>query len=190
MDASALKTYKKKSFPVDKVRRFLEPGPIVLVSSGWKDQQNIFTMGWYAMMGYDLIGCYIWDANFSHEMIKRSKQCCINIPEIHLLDQAVAIGNSTGEEIDKFEEFGLTALKAKHVTTPLIKECFANFECEVVDTRMVRDYNFFVLQVVAAHVAVSPKYPKTFHYTGDGIFMLSGKHSNKAKLFDPQILKA
>ena len=29
----AAKTYDKKDFPVSNVRRFLEPGPIVLVSS-------------------------------------------------------------------------------------------------------------------------------------------------------------
>ena len=32
------KTYDKKDFPVSNVRRFLEPGPIVLVSSAWREQ--------------------------------------------------------------------------------------------------------------------------------------------------------
>jgi len=27
--------YKKKDFPVSEIRRFLEPGPVVLVSSAW-----------------------------------------------------------------------------------------------------------------------------------------------------------
>jgi hypothetical protein len=35
----------KKDFPTDNVRRLLEPGPIVLVSSAHKDQTNIMTMG-------------------------------------------------------------------------------------------------------------------------------------------------
>jgi flavin reductase (DIM6/NTAB) family NADH-FMN oxidoreductase RutF len=183
-----LKTYSKKSFPVDGVRRFLEPGPIVLVSSAYKGETNIMTMGWHAMMGYDAIGCYIWDENYSHELIKKSKECCINLPEVHLLDQTIAAGNSTGAEIDKFEEIGLTPTPAKRVKAPLIKECYANFECEVIDTRMVKEYNFFVMQIVAAHVATSPKYPKTFHYTGDGVFMLSGPHVDRRKLFKPEML--
>ena len=44
------------------------------------------------------------------------------------------------------------------------------------------------MQCVAARVAVAPKYPKTFHYTGDGVFMLSGEHVNKRKLFKPEML--
>ena len=58
--------YQKRDLPVAKVRRFLEPGPIVLVSSKWR--------------GPSLIGCYIWDANHSFEMLRRSKECVINIP--------------------------------------------------------------------------------------------------------------
>jgi flavin reductase (DIM6/NTAB) family NADH-FMN oxidoreductase RutF len=183
-----MKIYKKKAFPVDEARRFLEPGPIVLVSSAWKDETNIFTMGWHGMMGYDIIGCYIWDANYSYNMIKKSKQCCINVPETHLLDVAVSIGNSTGSEIDKFAEFGLTPQDAKKVQAPIIKECYANFECEVMDTRMVNQYSFFILQIVAARAAVSPKYPRTFHYTGDGVFMLSGERINKRRKFKPEKL--
>jgi hypothetical protein len=38
-----MKTYKKRDFPVDPIRRFLEPGPIVLVNSAWKSQMNIMT---------------------------------------------------------------------------------------------------------------------------------------------------
>jgi hypothetical protein len=40
-----MKAYDKKDFPVDRIRRFLEPGPIVLVSSAWSDKRrNLMTM--------------------------------------------------------------------------------------------------------------------------------------------------
>ncbi len=56
-----MKTYIKKDFPVHKIRRFLEPGPVVLVSSAWKGKDNIMTMGWYTVMEFSpsLIGCVI-----------------------------------------------------------------------------------------------------------------------------------
>lgn len=185
-----MKAYTKRKFPVTEVRRLLEPGPIVLVSSGWKEETNIFTLGWHAMMGYNLIGCYIWDENYSHNLIKKSKECCINIPEVHLLDQTIKVGNSTGAEIDKFGEFGFTAQPAKRIKSPLIAECYANLECKVIDTKMVKEYSFFILQVVEAHVAISPKYPKTFHYRGNGEFMLSGENISRRRLFKPEMLKS
>jgi len=43
--------------------------------------------------------------------------------------------------------------------------------------------------VVKANVAVSPKHPETLHYTGDGVFMVSGKIISRKKLFRPGILR-
>jgi flavin reductase (DIM6/NTAB) family NADH-FMN oxidoreductase RutF len=183
--------YTKTDFPVSNVRRFLEPGPIVLVSSAHKGETNIMTMGWHMIMEFvpSLIGCYIWTENHSFEMIRRSRQCVINIPTEDLAAKVVKIGNNSGSEIDKFAEFGLTAKPGKHVRAPLIDECFASFECKLADSSLIRKYSLFVFEVVKAHVATSPKYPKTIHYRGDGEFMISGANTRKyRKLFKPGML--
>ncbi len=67
--------YTKTDFPVSNVRRFLEPGPIVLVSSAHKGETNIMTMGWHMIMEFvpSLIGCYIWTENHSFEMIRKKQ---------------------------------------------------------------------------------------------------------------------
>jgi hypothetical protein len=62
----------------------------------------------------------------------------INIPTVDLVDQVVGIGNSTGGKLDKFKEFGLTAVAVEKVSAPLIKECYANFECRLADAGMIR----------------------------------------------------
>ena len=33
-------TFPKKDYPVSEIRRYLEPGPVVLVSSAWKENTN------------------------------------------------------------------------------------------------------------------------------------------------------
>lgn len=173
------------------MRRFIEPGPIVLVSSHWKGKNNIMTMGWHMVMGFEpsLIGCYIWDANHSFEMLRRSKECVINIPTEDIAAKVVGIGNSSGRDIDKFEKFRLTASPSKEVSAPLIAECYANFECRLADSSLINKYSLFVWEVVKAHVASSPRYPRTIHYRGDGIFMLSdGNTSRYRRLFKSQNL--
>lgn len=185
-----MKVYKKKDFPVWMVRRYLEPGPIVLVSSRWKNQNNIMTMGWHTVMEFSpsRIGCFITSANYSFELIRKSKDCVINIPTADLVNEVVGIGNCSGSEVDKFKKFRLTAEAADKVKAPLIKECYANFECKVADTSLLKKYSFFILEVVKAHVPSSPKYPTTLHYRGDGIFMVSGKSVNYRKKFKPENL--
>jgi flavin reductase (DIM6/NTAB) family NADH-FMN oxidoreductase RutF len=186
-----MKAYEKKDFPVANIRRFLEPGPIVLVSSAWKGETNIMTMGWHMVMEFvpSLIGCYIWSENHSFDMIRKSKQCVINIPTVDLAPKVVGIGNSSGRDIDKFADFGLTPEEAAKVEAPLIAECYANFECKLVDSSLISKYSLFVWEVVKAHVAASPKYPRTIHYRGDGVFMVSGANTGRyRKLFKQQNL--
>ena len=180
-------TYKKKDFPVRKTRRFLELGPIVLVSSRWKDESNIMTMGWHMMLDYTVFGCYIWDENHSFELIRRSRQCVINVPTFDMLDKVIGIGDSTGADTDKFVRFGLTPVDAAKVDAPLIQECYANFECRLADASQIRSYGLFIWDVVA-HVATSPKYPKTVHYRGDGVFMVAGPSISRRSQFKAQNL--
>jgi len=175
--AGSKKVYTKKEFPVDEVRRLLEPGPIVLVSSRHKGKDNIMTMGWHTVMEFtpSLVGCVIANSNYSHQMILQSKECVINIPTIDMAAQVAAIGTHSGAQVDKFMTNRLTKLESRQVAVPGIKECYANLECKVVDTALVRKYDFFILEVVYAQAARSPKWPETLHYRGNGVFMLSGK---------------
>src|SRR5579883_2093352 len=181
-----MKNYVKKDFPVGNVRRFLEPGPIVLVSSAWKGKNNVMTMGGQMIREFEpsLIGCYMWDENHSFEMIRKSKECVFNIPTVDIAASVVKIGNCSGREVDKFQEFKLTPLPGKNVKVPLIQECYANFECKLIDASLIKKYSLFVFEVVKAHVATSPRFPKTIHYRGDGLFMISGPTISKyRKLF-------
>lgn len=180
----------KTNFPVGKIRRFLEPGPIVLVSSSWRGKTNIMTLGWHTVLEFSpsLVGLMISAGNHSFDLICSSRECVINLPTTALTDTVVRIGNTSGAEIDKFAEFGLTAEDAQEVKAPLIGECHANFECRLHEDALVDRYNFFIFEVVKAHVAPSPKHPETLHYTGEGVFMVSGKVISRRSLFLPDRL--
>jgi flavin reductase (DIM6/NTAB) family NADH-FMN oxidoreductase RutF len=182
--------YRKVEFPVERARRYLEPGPIVLVSSAFGGSRNIMTLGWQTVMEFtpSLVGCIIAESNHSFGLIRRSGECVINIPTAALIDQVVGIGNSSGAEIDKFAAFKLTPEKAQRVGAPVIGECYAHFECELADDTLVDKYNFFIFEIVKARAVASPGYPRTLHYTGDGVFMVSGKIVSRRAKFRPELL--
>jgi flavin reductase (DIM6/NTAB) family NADH-FMN oxidoreductase RutF len=147
-------------------------------------------MGWHTVMEFtpSLVGCVISAGAHTFEMIRRSRACVINLPTTALTDEVVGIGNTTGAEIDKFAEFGLTAEEAEQVAAPLIRECHASFECRLYDGRLIGRYNFFIFEVVKAHVAGRPKHPETLHYTGGGVFMVSGRIVSRRAQFRPEML--
>ncbi|MFD2428008.1 flavin reductase family protein [Sphingobium scionense] len=181
---------KKSDFPVGQVRRYLETGPIVLVSSKWEGKTNIMTLGWQTILEFSpsLVGLMISGGNHSFKMIRNSGGCVINLPTTALTDTVVGIGNTSGSEIDKFAHFKLTVEDADEVDAPLIGECHASFECRLHDDALVEKYNFFIFEVVRAHVASSPKHPETLHYIGDGVFMVSGKVISRRSQFRPEML--
>lgn len=191
MARSPARAAQRIALPTRDVRRYLEPGPIVLVTSAWKGRSNVMTMGWHTVMGFSpsLVGCVISRANHSHAMVRKSGECAINIPEARWVDEVVGIGNCSGAEVpDKFARFGLTVEPARSIAAPLVKECFAQLECRVVDTRLVAKYDFFILEVLHAWIAPRPRAPHTLHYQGDGQFVVSGKAISRRSMFAPHML--
>jgi len=67
-----------------------------------------------------------------------------------LAAKVVRVGNSSGCDLDRFQEFDLTPMRASYIAAPLVGECFANLECKVIDARLVKDYNLFILQALKA----------------------------------------
>ena len=181
---------EKRDFPVSRVRRYLEPGPIVLVSSALRGKTNIMTLGWHTVLEFtpSLVGLMIHGGAYSHAVIRDSGECVINLPTADLVDAVVGIGNCTGRDVDKFARFGLTAQPATVVGAPLIGECHACFECRLHDDTLAAGYDFFVFEVVKAHVAAVPDLPRTLHYTGDGVFVVSGKTISRRSMFRPEML--
>jgi flavin reductase (DIM6/NTAB) family NADH-FMN oxidoreductase RutF len=180
-----MKIYKKRDFPVSEIRRFLEPGPVVLVSSAYKGERNIMTMGWHMVMEFvpSLVACLISGGNHSYELVSRSKECVINVPTLELAPVVAKVGNCSGASVDKFAAFKLTAAQADEVKAPLIAECFANLECKLVDGQLRDKYNVFIFEVVKAHAPAAPKYPKTIHYRGEGMFMTAGRSLSLRRYF-------
>jgi flavin reductase (DIM6/NTAB) family NADH-FMN oxidoreductase RutF len=167
----------KKSFPLDKVYRLLEPGPVVLLTTAHNGKADIMTQSWHTMMEFTppLVGCVIGGRSLSYEMLLKTRECVLNIPTLELAKQVVGIGNCSGRKVDKFSKFKLTAQPAAQVSAPLIAECYASLECKVVDTRMVNKYGFFVLEVVQAWLDPAQKNPRTLHHRGRGVFAVDGE---------------
>jgi flavin reductase (DIM6/NTAB) family NADH-FMN oxidoreductase RutF len=168
---------KLKSFPVPEVYRLIEPGPVVMVTTSQGGQDNVMTMAWHTMMEFTptLIGCVISERDYTFKRILATKECVIAVPTAELAAKVVKVGNVSGKNLDKFQKFGLTKLPASEVSAPLLADCYANLECQVVDTTWVKKYNFFVLEVVRAWVNPAQKNPKFLHHSSTGQFTVDGR---------------
>lgn len=76
---------KKKNLPLSQVYTLIEPGPVLLVTTAHKEKFNVMTLSWHMMIEFvpPLIGCILSDRNASFDLLKKSKECVLNIPTLH-----------------------------------------------------------------------------------------------------------
>ncbi len=170
-----------KKLKLAKAFTLLESGPVVLVTTNDGKRSNIMTISWTMVMDFTprfAITTGPW--NYSYAALRKTRQCVIAIPAADLIDTVIGIGTCSGEDTDKFEKFRLTAVKGKHGDAPLIRECLANIECEIVD--IVKKHNIVVLDGIAAYVDNARKERRMLHAVGDGTFIIDGRRLDRRKM--------
>jgi flavin reductase (DIM6/NTAB) family NADH-FMN oxidoreductase RutF len=170
-----------KKFPLKKAFTFIEPGPVVMITTFDGKKNNIMTISWNMVLDFTpqfaiLTGPW----NHSYKALVKTEECVISIPSVAISQKVIKIGACSGKDTDKFKKFNLTALKAKYVKAPLIKESLANIECLVTDH--IKKHNIFVLDGISAWFNDKLKEKRMFHAAGDGTFTIEGRRINHKKL--------
>jgi flavin reductase (DIM6/NTAB) family NADH-FMN oxidoreductase RutF len=170
-----------RKMQIGKAFTLMESGPVVLVTTNDGNKNNIMTISWTMVVDFSpLFAMTTGPWNYSYAALRKSRECVIAVPTVDLIDQVVGVGTCSGADTDKFERFGLTPVRGKHVRPPLIKECLANIECKVID--IIRNHNILVLEAVAAYFDSSRKEKRTIHAIGDGTFIVDGRKLNRRKM--------
>jgi flavin reductase (DIM6/NTAB) family NADH-FMN oxidoreductase RutF len=170
-----------KKLPLNKAFTLLEPGPVVLVTTASGSKQNIMTLSWTMVMDFTPRFAFLTGSwNYSYKALKKTGECVIAVPTVDMAKKVVQIGSCSGAEANKFEKFKLTPLKAENVSAPLVKECYANIECRIVDH--IKKHNIFILDGVAAWVDDKRVEKRCFHAIGDGRFTADGEIINHRRI--------
>lgn len=143
----------KKEVELSKAKWLVEPGCVVLVTSGTMENANVMTFSWQTPVNNAdpcLVLLVINHIRYSYELIKQNHELVINVPGEELLEQAHFAGQVTGKNIDKFGQSGLTPIPARLVAPPLINECAGHLECRVVNIFKMQTHDLLVCEVVRA----------------------------------------
>jgi len=143
----------KKEVELSKSKWLVEPGCVVLVTSGTMEKPNVMTFSWQTPVSTAdpcLILLVINAVRYSYELIKQNRELVINVPGAELLEQTHYVGIVSGRDTDKFKETGLTPALAKIVAPPLIAECPGHLECRVVQIFEMQTHDLLICEVVRA----------------------------------------
>ena len=175
-----------RKLKLSKAFTLMEAGPVVLVTTHDGQKDNIMTISWTMVLDFTpVFAITTGEWNHSFLALRKNKECVIAIPTVDMLDTVVGIGTCSGTDTDKFAKFKLTPVQGKVVRPPLIKECFANIECKVID--IVKKHNIVVLEAVAAYIDTARKEKRTVHAVGDGTFIVDGSTVDRRKMMASKI---
>jgi len=146
------------------------------------------TLAWSCPVSLEppLVALAIHPSRYTHDMLKRSEECVLNIPGRALVEQTLKCGGVSGQDEDKIALTGLTLESGQRVEVPWIAECLAHLEGAVVELFMPGDHTLFIISLVGAWVE-EPAFEETWvvppedeellplHHLGGRWFGLLGK---------------
>jgi flavin reductase (DIM6/NTAB) family NADH-FMN oxidoreductase RutF len=132
-------------------RRLLVAGPVVLLTTKWRGNQDVLPIAWSAPLSAEppLVGVCVHPSRHSHDMIRYSEEFALNFPGPALLNHVAYYGSVSGRDVDKLELTKLPTISARKVEAPLLDGCVASIECGVEDAIRIGDHTLFVGRVLA-----------------------------------------
>lgn len=157
--------FKLEGMDITKLSWLLSNGQLVMLTSCNADKSitGIIPISWMmptshqplliaASVGHGGIETGDFAYRVSYSLINETKEFGLNIPTNDLMDSMLKVGTTHSDEVDKFAEGGFTQMPSKHISAPLIAECFLNIECKVIDQFPTGDHTIFLAEPLNAYV--------------------------------------
>lgn len=132
----------------------LAPVPPALISSGTLENPNVMTAAWTGIVCSDPAMTYVSlrPSRYSHEIISKSGEFVINVPNLPLAKAVDFCGVKSGRNTDKFNACGITAAPSSKIKAPQVKEAPISLECKVRSVTHYGTHDMFLADIVAVNV--------------------------------------
>ena len=108
---------------------------VLLVSACLDRKPNVMAIGWGTIgviWQMPVFIVLVRPSRYTFRLIQETGDFTVNVAPAALIETVTYCGTVSGRDHDKFKERRLTALPAKDITSPIIKECLIHFECKVI----------------------------------------------------------
>jgi flavin reductase (DIM6/NTAB) family NADH-FMN oxidoreductase RutF len=171
----------KKPIEPRQAYRLLSSGPTLLLTTQFRRQPNVMTVGWSTPFSASesLIAVSVAPERLSHEFIVKTDEFALNVPHVDLISRVWYCGNHSGRDVDKWTTAPLTPAEPTEIASPLVDEALAWLECAVVNRLSVGDHTLFIAQVLHAQAddaafdetwRPDEEAGRTLHHLGGNLF--------------------
>ena len=145
-----------ENFPKKAYELFRPTLPLLITTKNKNDSLNIAPFAWITPVSAKPL--YLSLALLtkpkkqnSLKNIERTGEFGVGLPQIDLAEKLTQASFKYPENISKFEYLSFTEEKPIKISTGLIRECRANFECKVEKSELIGDHTLLIAKVLAIH---------------------------------------
>jgi len=137
----------------------LPPAPVMLLAVG-AEETNVATMSMFNVFSAQpiVMGVGVTTARYSYKLLRGSPDFSLNVPGVDLVETVKRCGTTSGKDIFKFEECGLTPVPGKRIGSPKVGECLLNLEIRKKEEMSIGDHTWFLGELV--HADAVPDYDR------------------------------
>lgn len=172
---------------LERSTQLLNHGPVTLITSASGAARNVMAASWVMPLDFEppKIIVVMDSKTLTRELVNKSGVFGVQLPGKQFLEQTLAVGSTSGRNVDKFYEFNLDTFKGKEIDVPMLGGCIAWLECKVIPDQSQR-HDIIIGEIVSAY-ADSRIYSnnrwhfgrtdenRTAHYVAGGNFFLTGQ---------------
>ncbi|GAA0339681.1 hypothetical protein GCM10008967_32560 [Bacillus carboniphilus] len=126
------------------------PGMVALVTVTYNGGENIMAAGWHSYISYEppIYGVAIGRERHTYQLIKNAGKFAINFLPFEKAAFIQQSGVFTGSKVNKFEQVEIEFEKGIATGSPILKDAYVAYECEVMDRNTYGDHDWFVGSIV------------------------------------------
>ncbi len=137
------------------VDKFLQHYPklATVVTVKAEERENALAVAWHCSLSFKppLYGIAISPKRFSCKLILEAKEFAVNFLPIESRKLIASVGRTSGREFEKFAKFQIAKEEPLKISSPILKDAYAAYECKLVEHHTYGDHEWFVGEVVAVH---------------------------------------
>jgi flavin reductase (DIM6/NTAB) family NADH-FMN oxidoreductase RutF len=147
-----------------KVFQYFYPYTVALVGAKSKERTNYMSCAWHSALSFSppLFGVLISEKRLTHRVVSDAGEFTVNFIGAEKAKLSAQMGRTSGFDCDKIETYGIKLTPAKIISSPVLEDAYAAFECKLIDIRSYGDHDLFVGQVLAVHEEENS-------YSGEGV---------------------
>lgn len=135
-------------------RKFPESVVFVVAPDGDGDP-NVMPAGWSMFTSNDplMIAVSVGVSRYTHGLLEDADDYVVAFPSAAQRNDIDFCGSNSGADVDKIRECDLSLAEPSVVSTPLLRDAAACFECRSGPSFRTGDHTVFAGEIVAAHAS-------------------------------------